>query len=82
MEDIVEDSSEDFLPPRKIKNCEHIVQITAVKFKDLKGIPSSDQTGAFPNMLARENRYIMVMEGSNTGPILATTIKSRRKETY
>ena len=82
MEDIVEDSSEDFLPPRKIKNCEHIVQVSAVKFEDLKGISSSDQTGVFPNMSARENRYIMVMEGSNTGPILATAIKSRKKETY
>ena len=80
MEEVVEDPSEDYLPPRKIKNCEHIVQLTAVKFKDLKEISLSDQTGAYPHMSARGNRCIMVMEDLDAGPILATAIRSRRKE--
>ena len=44
MDDIEEDSSEDYLPPRKINNREHIVQVTAVKFKDLKGMTLSNRT--------------------------------------
>ena len=66
------DPSEEYLPPRQIKNRDHIVQITGVKFEDLKGMSSSDQTGAFPHTSARGNRYVMVMEDSNAGPILAT----------
>ena len=80
MEDIVKDPSEEYLPPKKIKNHKHIVQVTAVKFKDLKEITSSDQTGSFPSTLTRGNRYVMVMEDSNTGPVLAIAIKSRKKE--
>ena len=49
------DPLEDYLPPRTIKNRDHIVQITAVKFEDLKGMISSDQTGAFPHTSARGN---------------------------
>ena len=45
-----DDPSEDYLPPRQIENREHIVQVTAVKFKDLQGITSSDQKGVFPIM--------------------------------
>ena len=56
------------------------MNVNAVKFEDLKGISSSDQTGAFPHMSSRGNRYIMVMEDSDAGPILAVVIKSRRKE--
>ena len=52
----------------------------AVKFEDLKGITSSNQTGAFPITSTRGNRYVMVMKDSNTGPILATAIKSQKKE--
>ena len=78
MEDVEED--QEYLPPRIIKNREHIVQVTAVKFEDLKGILSSDQTGAFPNMSSQGNRYIMVMEDSDAGPILAVAIRSRKKE--
>ena len=80
MEEITEDPSEQYLPPRKIENHKHIVQVIAVKFKDLKGISSSDQTGAYPHMSAQGNRYIMVMEDSDAGLILATAIKSRKKE--
>ena len=80
MEEVTEDPSEDYLPPRKIKNCEYIVQVTAVKFEDLKGISLSDKTGAYPHMSARGNRYIMVIKDLDTGPILATAIRSRRKE--
>ena len=80
MEDVEEDPSEDYLPPRKIKNREHIVQVIAVKFKDLKGITSIDQIGAFPHTSARRNRYIMVVEDSDAGPILATSIKSRNEK--
>ena len=79
-EEIEEDPSEDYLPPRKIKNCEHIVQVTAVKFEDLKGITSINQTGAFPITLAQGNRYIMVMEDSDGGAILVTVIRSRKKK--
>ena len=32
------DPLEDNLPSRTIKNIDHIVQITAVKFEDLKGM--------------------------------------------
>ena len=80
MENIVENPSEEHLPPRILKNYEHIVQVTAVKFEDLKGISSSDQTGAFPHMSAQRNRYLMVMEDLNAGSMLATTIRSRKKE--
>ena len=80
MEEIVEVPSVDYLSPRKIKNRVHIVQITTIKFEDLKGISFSDQTEAYPHMSARGNRYIMVMEDSDAGPILATAIRSRKKE--
>ena len=81
-EEIMEDEEDDpdYLPPREIKNREHIVQVTAINFEDLKGISSSDQTGAFPNTSSRGNRYIMVMEDSDSGAILAVAIKSRKKE--
>ena len=49
------DPLEVYLPPRKIKNRDHIVQITAVKFEVYKGMTSSDQTGAFPYISARGN---------------------------
>ena len=42
MEDIKDNTSEDYLPPRKIENREHIVQVTVVKSEDLKGITLSD----------------------------------------
>ena len=38
------DPSGDYLPPRTINNRDHIVQITGIKFVDLKGMTSSDQT--------------------------------------
>ena len=71
---------EEYLPPRKIENKDHIVQITAVKFKDLKGMMSSDQTGAFPRTSTKGNRYVMVIEDSDAGPIQAKGIKFRKKE--
>ena len=40
----------------------------------------SNQIGAFPLTSAKGNRYVMVMDDSNAGPILATGIKSRKKE--
>ena len=51
-----------------------------MKFEDLKVMTSSDQTGAFPITLARGNIYIISMEDSDMGAILATAIKSRKKE--
>ena len=51
-----------------------------MKFEDLKGMTSSDQTGAFPHTSARGNRYVMVMEDSDARPTLATGITSRKKE--
>ena len=38
MEETNDDLSEDYLPPRQIKNREYIVQVTAVKFEDFKSI--------------------------------------------
>ena len=55
------------------------MQVTAVKLEDLRGISFSDQTGAFSHMSARGNRYIMAMEDSDAGPILAVAIRSRKK---
>ena len=66
------DPLEEYLPPWKIENRVHIVQITAIKFEDLKGMISSDQTGAFPHTSTKGNMYVMVMEDSDAGPILAT----------
>ena len=51
----------------------------AIKFEDLKDMTSSDQTGAFPHTSAKGNRYVMVMEDSDAEPIIATGIKSRKK---
>ena len=81
MKIIVEDPSENYLPPRKIQNPKHIVQVTAVKFNDRKGILSSDQTGAFPNMSTQRNRYIMVTEDSDAGPILRNTNQIKKERT-
>ena len=51
-----------------------------MKFEDLKGITSSEQTQVFPITSARGNIYRMVMEDSDAGAILETAIKSRKKE--
>ena len=72
------DPSKEHLPPRKIKNRDFVIQVTAVKFEDLKGMTSSDQTDTFPHTSAKGNRYIMVMKDSDAGPFLATGIKSRK----
>ena len=56
------------------------MQVTAVKFEELKGILSSYQTEAYPHTSARGNRYIMVMEDLDAGTILVTAIRSRKKE--
>ena len=74
------DPSEDYLPPRTLTNRDHIVQITGIKFEDLKGMTSSDQTRAFPHTSAKGSRYVMIMEDSDTGGILATGIISIREE--
>ena len=76
MEDVEEKEAEG-PPPKKIEDRKHNVNVNAVAFEDLKGISSSDQTGAFPHTSARGNRYIMVMEDSDAGPILAVAIRSR-----
>ena len=49
------DPLKNYLPPRKIKNRDHLVQMIGVKFEDLKRMTSSDQTGAFPHTSARGN---------------------------
>ena len=79
MEDVEEEEAEG-PAPEKVINRRHNVNINAVKFADLKGISSSDQTGAFPHMSSRGNRYVIVMEDSDAGPILAVAIRSRKKE--
>ena len=52
------------------------------RFIILIEITSSNQTGAFPITLEQGNRHIMVMENSDVGLILATTINQGRKNTY
>ena len=64
----------------KFRKCEHIVQVTAIKSKDLKGITSSDQTEAFLITSASGNRYLIVMEDGDVGQILPTAIKTRNKK--
>ena len=68
------DPSEEHLPPRKIVNRDHIVQITAVEFEHLKGMISSNQRGAFRHTSAKGSMYEMVIEVSNASPILATFV--------
>ena len=64
MESVEEDPSEDYLPSRKLKNREHIVKVTAVKFEDLKGISSSYQKGKFPHTSARGDGECVVLLNS------------------
>ena len=55
-DEIMEDEEEEEAEgptPEKIINRQHNVNINAVKFADLKGISSSDQTGAFPHISSR-----------------------------
>ena len=56
------------------------MNVNALKFEDLIGISSSNQTGAFPHTSSRGKRYIIVMEESDAGPILAVAIRSREKQ--
>lgn len=44
----IEDPSEKYLLTQKIKDREHIIQVIAEKFEDLKGMILTDQTRAFP----------------------------------
>lgn len=69
-------SSEEYLTTWKIKTRGHIVQVIAVKFDDLKGMISTDQTEVFPATLAHKTKYIVAMVNSDASPILATVIKS------
>ena len=79
MEDVEEEEAEG-PAPKKIINRNHNVNVNAVRFEDLKGISSSDQTGAFPTTSSQRNRYVMLMEDSDARPILAVAIQSRKKE--
>ena len=79
MEDVEKEEAEGPAPKTKI-NRNHNVNVNAARLEDLKGISSSDQTGAFPNMSSRGNRYVIVIKDSNTGAILAVAIKSQKKE--
>ena len=65
MEGINEDLSEAYLQPRKIKNCNHFVQVTAIKFENQKRMTSSNQTGVFPITSVQGYRYVMVMKDSD-----------------
>lgn len=73
--------SEQYLPPRTIIKHEHIIQIIAVKFEDLRRTISIDQTRKLWIISVRGIWYVMVIENSDTGPILATRIKSRKRNT-
>ena len=59
---------------------EQDVYIEVVDTWTLKNTVYSDQTGKFPTRARSGNRYIMVMEDSDAGPILAVAIRSRQKE--
>lgn len=64
--------SKEYLPPTIIKNKEHIAQVTAVNFTDLKGMVLTDQTWAFPITLA-------VMKNNYPGPVLGMRMKPRKE---
>ena len=56
MEDVEEEEAEG-PAPEKITNRKHNVNVNAMKFEDLKGISSSDQTGRFSHTSSRGKRY-------------------------
>ena len=71
----------EIIPPGKQPlNREHQVGIHVIDFEELKGLLATDQTGRFPITSRLGNAYIMVLYDFNSNAILATGIKSRKKE--
>ena len=63
-------------PPRRILDRKHNVGIKVIKFEDLKGTMSTDQTGRFPITSRRGNSYIMVLYDFDSNVIDAAAVKS------
>ena len=76
-----EEKYPEIIPPGKQPlNREHQVGILVIDFEELKGVIATDQTGRFPITPQLGNAYIMELYDFNSNAILATGIKSRKKE--
>ena len=76
-----EEKEPEIIPPGKQPlNREHQVGIHVIYFEKLKGVIAIDQTGRFLITSQLGNAYIMVLYDFNYNAILATGIKSRKKE--
>ena len=76
-----EEKYPEIIPPGKQPlNREHQVGIHVIDFEELKGVIATDQTGRFPITSRLGNAYIMVLYDFDYNAILATCIKSRKKE--
>ena len=58
----------------------HIVQVKAIKFKDLKGMISTDQLGQFFNSSAKKQLHDGHKSDTNSSGILTTAIKTLKKD--
>ena len=67
-------------PGKQPLNQEHQVGIHVIDFEELKGVIATDQTGSFTITSRLGNAYIMVLYDFDSNSILATGIKSRKKE--
>ena len=75
-----EEKDSEIIPPGKQPlNREHQVGIHVIYFEELKGLIATDQTGRFPITYPLDNAYIMVLHDFYYNAILATGIKSRKK---
>ena len=80
IDDLMDEKYEDDIelePPRPNINRQHYVGIEIVKFADLTGVMSTDQSGRFPITSRRGNAYIMVSYDYDSNVIDATAIRSR-----
>ena len=76
-----EDKDTEIIPPGKQPlNREHQVGIHMIDFEELKGVIVIDHTGRLPITSRLGNAYIMVLYDFDYNAILATGIKSRKKE--
>ena len=76
-----EEKDTEIIPPGKQPlNQEHQVGIHMIDIEELKGVIATDQTGCFPITSQLGNAYIMVLYDFDYNAILATGIKSRKKE--
>ena len=68
-------------PPCKIYDHQHNVEITTLKFQELQGMISTNQTGQFPIISGQRNTTTMFMYDHNSNVINATPIKSTKWNT-